>query len=49
MIIRDLYLNLINFNKFKKELIILNKLAKKIINTIRLNIFSLKQIKAIYK
>ena len=49
MIIRNLYVNLINFNKFIKEVIILNKLVKEIINTIRLNIFSLKQIKVTYK
>ena len=30
MIIRIFYLNLINFNKFKKEMIILNLLVKKI-------------------
>ena len=40
---------MINFNKFEKEVIILNKLVKKIINNIKLNIFSLKQIKVTYK
>ena len=49
MIIRNLYLNLINFNKFEKEVIILNKLVKEIINNIKLNIFSFRQIKVTYK
>ena len=49
MITINLYQNLINFNKFKKGVVILNKLVKEIINTIRLNIFSLKQIKVTYK
>ncbi len=42
-------MNLINFNKFKKELIILNKLVKKIKIILKLNIFSLKEIKIIFK
>ena len=49
MIIRNLYVNLINFNKFNKEVIILNKLVKEIINNIKLNIFSFRQIKVTYK
>ena len=42
-------MNLINFKKFKKEVIILNKLVKEIINIDKLNIFNLKQIKVTYK
>ena len=41
MIIRNLYLNLINFNKLKKEMIILDLLVGKIKNIYKLNIFSL--------
>ena len=41
MIIKNLYLNLINFNKFKKEVIILNLLIEKIKNIYKLNTFSL--------
>ena len=49
MIIKSLQLNLINFNKLKKEMIILNKQTKKIKNIHKLNIFSLKKIKNIFK
>ena len=42
MVIRNLYKNLINFNKFKKEYIILNQLIKKLKNIFKLNISSLK-------
>ena len=42
-------MNLINFNKLIKEIIILNKSIKQIKNILKLNIFSLKQIKTNYK
>ena len=47
MIIRIFYKNLANFNKLNKEMIILNQSIKRITNIIKLNIFSLKQIKII--
>ena len=42
-------MNLINFNKFKKEQTILNYKVKKIKNIFKLSIFSLNKIKIIYK
>jgi len=42
MIIKYFSNNLIHFKKFNEGIIILNKLAKKIKNIHRLNIFSLK-------
>ena len=42
MIIIHFSKNLINFNKFNKEKIILDQLVKKIQNITKLNIFSLK-------
>ena len=42
MIIKNLYLSLTNLKKFKKELVILDKLVKKTKNIHKLNIFSLK-------
>ena len=42
MITKNLLINLNNFNKLKKEIIILNQLIKKKKNNIKLNIFNLK-------
>ena len=39
---KNLYLSLINLDKYKKECIILGYLVKKIKNIFKLNIFSLK-------
>ena len=49
MIIRDFYSSFINLDKLKIELIILDKQIKKIINILKLNIFSLNIVKIISK
>jgi len=49
MFIKYFYLNLDNFNKFNKGIIILDQLINKIKNVINLNIFNFLLIKIVFK